>query len=56
MRQEWRSIYSRTIRRYLAFAPGRDVGAFVVVNRIDFGMFGGLTEGVNELIAMLAVR
>jgi serine-type D-Ala-D-Ala carboxypeptidase/endopeptidase len=41
---------------YLAFAPGRDVGAFVVVNRIDFGMFGGLTEGVNELIAMLAVR
>ena len=41
---------------YIAFAPGRDVGAFVSVNRIDFGMFAGLTEGVNELIAMLAPR
>jgi serine-type D-Ala-D-Ala carboxypeptidase/endopeptidase len=39
---------------YIAFAPGRDVGAFVSVNRIDFGMFSGLTEGVNELIASLA--
>jgi hypothetical protein len=35
---------------------GRDVGAFVSVNRIDFAMFTGLTEGVNELIAMLAPR
>jgi D-alanyl-D-alanine-carboxypeptidase/D-alanyl-D-alanine-endopeptidase len=41
---------------YIAFAPGRDVGAFVVVNRIDFGMFGVLTAGVNEIISMLAVR
>ncbi|MGH6895336.1 MAG: D-alanyl-D-alanine-carboxypeptidase/endopeptidase AmpH [Geminicoccaceae bacterium] len=41
---------------YVAFAPGRDVGAFVAVNRIDFGMFAGLTEGVNELVAMLAPR
>ena len=41
---------------YIAFAPGRDVGAFVSVNRIDFAMFAGLTEGVNELIAMLAPR
>jgi D-alanyl-D-alanine-carboxypeptidase/D-alanyl-D-alanine-endopeptidase len=41
---------------YIAFAPGRDVGAFVSVNRIDFGMFAGLTEGVNELIAVLAPR
>jgi D-alanyl-D-alanine-carboxypeptidase/D-alanyl-D-alanine-endopeptidase len=41
---------------YIAFAPGRDVGAFVAVNRLDFGMFGGLTDGVNELIATLAPR
>ena len=41
---------------YIAFAPGRDVGAFVSVNRIDFAMFAGLAEGVNELIAMLAPR
>jgi D-alanyl-D-alanine-carboxypeptidase/D-alanyl-D-alanine-endopeptidase len=41
---------------YIAFAPGRDVGAFVSVNRIDFAMFTDLTEGVNELIAMLAPR
>ena len=41
---------------YIAFAPGRDVGVFVSANRIDFAMFTGLTEGVNELIAMLAPR
>jgi serine-type D-Ala-D-Ala carboxypeptidase/endopeptidase len=41
---------------YIAFAPGRDVGAFVAVNRIDFAMFSGLTDGVNELIAVLAPR
>jgi serine-type D-Ala-D-Ala carboxypeptidase/endopeptidase len=41
---------------YVAFAPGRDVGAFVAVNQIDFGMFGDLTDNVNELIAMLAPR
>jgi D-alanyl-D-alanine-carboxypeptidase/D-alanyl-D-alanine-endopeptidase len=41
---------------YVAFAPGRDVGAFVVVNRIDFGMFAGLVEGTQELIASLAPR
>jgi hypothetical protein len=33
-----------------------DVGAFVSVNRIDFGMFAGWTDGVNELIAELAPR
>jgi hypothetical protein len=27
---------------------------FVAVNKIDFGMFAGLTEGANELIASLA--
>ncbi len=41
---------------YIAFAPGRDVGAFMVVNRIDFGMFAGLTKGINDLIANLATR
>ena len=41
---------------YVAFAPGKGVGAFVVVNRIDFGMFGGLVGNVNELIASLVPR
>ena len=41
---------------YIAFAPGRDVGAFVVVNRADFGMFAGLIHGVNGMIASLATR
>ena len=41
---------------YLAFAPGRDVGVFVVVNRADFGMFAGLTTAANRLIASLATR
>jgi D-alanyl-D-alanine-carboxypeptidase/D-alanyl-D-alanine-endopeptidase len=41
---------------YIAFAPGRDVGAFVVVNRVDFGMFAGLTKGINDLIANLVTR
>jgi serine-type D-Ala-D-Ala carboxypeptidase/endopeptidase len=41
---------------YLAFAPGRDVGVFVVVNRVDFAMFAGLVQGANGLIDALAVR
>ena len=41
---------------YVAFAPGKGVGAFVVVNRIDFGMFGGLVGNVNELISSLVPR
>jgi serine-type D-Ala-D-Ala carboxypeptidase/endopeptidase len=41
---------------YVAFAPGTGVGAFVAVNRIDFGMFGSLADGVNELIAGLVPR
>jgi serine-type D-Ala-D-Ala carboxypeptidase/endopeptidase len=41
---------------YIACAPGRGVGAFVSVNRVDFGMFDDLTDGVHELIAMLAPR
>ena len=41
---------------YIAFAPGRDVGVFVAVNRVDFPMFFGLTEAVHKLIASLATR
>ena len=41
---------------YIAFAPGRDVGVFVAVSRVDFGMFGGLVEGANSLIANLVTR
>jgi serine-type D-Ala-D-Ala carboxypeptidase/endopeptidase len=41
---------------YIAFAPGRDVGVFVAVNRIDFAMFSDLTDGANGLIASLATH
>jgi D-alanyl-D-alanine-carboxypeptidase/D-alanyl-D-alanine-endopeptidase len=41
---------------YVAFAPGRNVGVFVVVNRLDFAMFAGLTEGANDIIANLVTR
>ena len=41
---------------YMAFAPGRDVGVFVAVNRLDFGMFLGLAKTANNLIATLAIR
>ncbi len=41
---------------YVAFAPGTGVGVFVVVNRVDFGMFAGLAHGANALIASLVTR
>ncbi len=41
---------------YIAFAPGRYVGIFVAVSRVDFGMFSGLTETANALIANLFTR
>lgn len=41
---------------YAVFAPGRHVGAFIVVNRADFGAFAGLTAGANGLVASLATR
>ncbi len=41
---------------YIAFAPGRGVGVFVVVSRVDFGMFGGVAHAANDLIASLATR
>jgi serine-type D-Ala-D-Ala carboxypeptidase/endopeptidase len=41
---------------YVAFAPGRDVGLFVAVNRVDFAMFYGLVGATNGLIANLVTR
>jgi serine-type D-Ala-D-Ala carboxypeptidase/endopeptidase len=41
---------------YMAFAPGRNAGVFVVVNRADFGMFSPLVGAVNTLIGSLATR
>ncbi len=41
---------------YIAFAPGRDVGVFLAVNRVDFPMFFGLTGAANRLIASLVTR
>jgi len=41
---------------YVAFAPGRDVGVFMVVNRLDFAPFAGLMAGANALVASLATR
>ena len=41
---------------YVAFAPGRDVGVFVVINRLDFAPFAGLVAGANALLASLATR
>jgi D-alanyl-D-alanine-carboxypeptidase/D-alanyl-D-alanine-endopeptidase len=41
---------------YIAFAPGRDVGVFVAVNRLDFVMFSALAGATNNLIAGLVPR
>jgi serine-type D-Ala-D-Ala carboxypeptidase/endopeptidase len=41
---------------YIAFAPGRDVGVFVAVNRVDFAMFFEMTAAANGLIANLVTR
>ncbi|MFE1599462.1 D-alanyl-D-alanine-carboxypeptidase/endopeptidase AmpH [Methylobacterium sp. ID0610] len=41
---------------YLAFAPGRNAGVFVVVNRADFGMFSPLTDAANKLVSSLVTR
>jgi D-alanyl-D-alanine-carboxypeptidase/D-alanyl-D-alanine-endopeptidase len=41
---------------YIALAPGRDVGVFVVVNKVDFNMFYGMTTAANDLIANLVTR
>ena len=41
---------------YVAFAPGRGVGVFVAVNRVDFPMFFALTDAGYKLIASLVTR
>jgi D-alanyl-D-alanine-carboxypeptidase/D-alanyl-D-alanine-endopeptidase len=41
---------------YIAFVPGRGVGLFVAVNRVDFGMFFALTAAANMLIENLVTR
>jgi serine-type D-Ala-D-Ala carboxypeptidase/endopeptidase len=41
---------------YIAFAPNRGVGAFVVINTFDFAAATTMTEFINELIAVLAPR
>ena len=41
---------------YIAFAPGRNAGLFVAVNRVDFPMFFALTDAANKLIANLVTR
>jgi serine-type D-Ala-D-Ala carboxypeptidase/endopeptidase len=41
---------------YIAFAPGRNAGVFVVVNRADFGIFAPLVGAVNTLIGSLTTR
>jgi len=41
---------------YIAFAPGRDVGVFWAVNRLDFNMGAALGAATNELIANLVTR
>jgi D-alanyl-D-alanine-carboxypeptidase/D-alanyl-D-alanine-endopeptidase len=40
----------------IVFAPGRGVGVFVAVNRVDFPMFFGLTDALHKLIASLVTR
>ena len=41
---------------YVAFAPGREVGVFLAVSRVDFPMFFALTAAVNNLIPSLVTR
>jgi len=41
---------------YVAFAPGRGVGVFVAVDRTDFGMFLGLVQAADGLLATLTTR
>jgi serine-type D-Ala-D-Ala carboxypeptidase/endopeptidase len=41
---------------YIAFAPGRNAGMFVAVNRLDYSTFPALTDGANKLLASLVTR
>ena len=41
---------------YIALAPGRQIGIFVAVTKVDLEMFTGLTREVNKLVAVLDVN
>ena len=41
---------------YVAVVPGREVGVFVAVNRVDFAMVFGFTTAANQLNARLTLR
>ncbi len=41
---------------YVAFAPGRGVGIFVAINRVDFETFSGMVAIAKGLVASLATR
>ena len=41
---------------YAAFAPARNIGAFVAINEFDFAAAMNMATVVNELIATLAPR
>jgi D-alanyl-D-alanine-carboxypeptidase/D-alanyl-D-alanine-endopeptidase len=39
---------------YVVLSPNRDLGIFVVANRVNFAMFQGIHSRVRELAAELA--
>lgn len=41
---------------YVALAPGKNVGVFVAVNRVNFAMFFALAGAVNNVVGTLATR
>ena len=41
---------------YAAFAPSRGVGAFIAINKFDFGAAMAMASAVNDMIAALAPR
>jgi serine-type D-Ala-D-Ala carboxypeptidase/endopeptidase len=41
---------------YTAFAPTRGIGAFVAINKFDFGVAGEMAKVVNHMIGELAPR
>ncbi|MBV8577386.1 MAG: D-alanyl-D-alanine-carboxypeptidase/endopeptidase AmpH [Acetobacteraceae bacterium] len=41
---------------YVAFAPGRDAGVFVAVNRVNFAMFMALAGAANQVLDSLVTR
>ena len=41
---------------YLAFVPGKTVGIFFVINRMDLVTFSATAAAANSILAMLAPR